>query len=202
MADCGYNNIGDQMKYSPEITEKIARYEEKRGIKYAKTGGKLYSRLFWLGFIAWLYMFLMQLFYIAGRIIRISDGKGEWDNALITIVCATTVLLFSLPAYAFKYRLTAIFINIAAVIASFIAFAGITKVDDSASNSGGITEYDPGLFGLKKMFYWRHGIPIIIVFVISLILVKIIIKERMIVKRECEIISHNEYENQFETKDE
>ena len=186
------------MKYSAQDLEKIARYEEKRGIKYAKTGGKMYKRVLFFGFVAWLWMMITQLFYILGRAISATAGNTLFDNAFVTILTATSVSVLTVLLYIFRLKIAAFAVNIVAAIVSAISFIGITRVDDSVSSAGStITEFDQGYFGLKKIFYWRHGIPIFLLIVLFSILIFIILREKHIQKKEYDLISKNNYELQF-----
>lgn len=189
------------MKLSSVDLEKIARYENKRGIEYAKTGGKLYNGFLIVGFLAWLYMMMMSLLYILGTFLGISSGTNSWDNDFITVLCAFAVIFFSVLIYAFKLKLPAFFANIAAIPVMAIGFINKTKVGNYSSGSD-VSEYDPGFLGLKKIFFWRHGIPMLIVFVVCIVLAVIVLRERTIRKKEFNKISENEYKSQIVSDDE
>ena len=189
------------MKLSSSDLEKIARYEKKRGIEYAKSGGKLYNGFLIVGFLAWLYMMMMSLLYILGTFLGVSSGMNSWDNDFITVLCAFAVILASVLLYAFKLKLPAFFVNIAAIPVMAIGFINKTRIGDYSSGSG-VSEYDPGFLGLKKIFFWRHGIPMFIVFAVCVILVVIVLRERIILKKELNSISENEYKSQIVSDDE
>lgn len=191
------------MKYSSEDLERIARYEEKRGIKYAKIGGKLYNRLLLSGFAFWLWMMVTQMFYVLGTFITVSAGNGEYNNVFVTVLTTFFVSLLSILLYALRFRVSAFAVNICAAVISAIAFMGITRVGDSISNAGAvITEFDQGYFGLRKMFYWRHGIPIALVLVLFSVLIIITVREKVIRKKEITLISENNYEPKIIADDE
>lgn len=186
------------MRYSESDLSKIAQYEEKRKIKYASVKGKLYERLFILGIISWAYMLFTSFSYIVGRVLTIAAGIDKRDNAFVSILVTASVCLLSILLYIFRLKIPFFAVNIAFAVANFISFAGICGVDDSVTSAGStITEYDQGYFGLKKMFYWRHGIPVILLVIIFSVLIFIIVRERIIIKKEYELISKNTYESQI-----
>lgn len=192
------------MNYSADELGKIEKYEEKRGIKYAKAGGKLYKFLAVAGIISWLYMFVMQLFYVLGKWIEIDEGLDKATPGFITLVTVMSVSVIAIILFAFKNRIlksAALFAGCVTTVLSTAYFVTISKVDDSISSAGStISQYDPGFLGLKKLFYWRHGIAAILVLAIFIALIVIIIRERVIIKKEFDAISQNEYEPQFESK--
>ena len=187
------------MKYTPEDLKLIYHYEEKRGIRYAKAGGKLYNRLLFFGLLSWIWLMLTSVFYILGRYLQISSGIDKSDDVFVSVLTVFSVMLLSIIAYALKQRIIAFAVNIAGAVITCITFIGISKVGDSISYAAStITEYDRGYFGLKKMFFWRHGIPAIFVAVTFAWLIIITIKERSVIKKEYELISKNNYKLQFE----
>lgn len=191
------------MKYSCEDLKKIYRYEEKRGIRYAKSDGKLYKFLLLFGFLSWLWMVTFELIYILGQAFLISEGVAKFDNVFITLLVSFTVTILAILVYAFKFRVTAFAVSIVSGITSALSFARITRVGDSVSSAGGtISEFDHGYFGLRKIFYWRHGIPVLLVTVLFASLIVIIVRERRIMKREYEAITENSYDPQFTLSDE
>ena len=191
------------MKYSAEELKKIERYEEKRGIKYAKTGGKLYKGLFFIGILSWCYILFTSISYLIGRTFRITEGLDSIDNPFISISVTTAIALTSILIYVFRLKISYFVINIVAAVTTFISFAGICRVDDSISSAGStVSEYDEGFFGLKKIFYWRHGIPAFLMAIVFAILIFIILREKSIRKKELDIINKNSYEPQILKDDE
>ena len=72
------------------------------------------------------------------------------------------------------------------------------NLNDSVSMAGStISEYDEGVFGLKRIFYWRHGIPMAVVVICLILLSFIIIRERTTLKKEYDIITKNNYQPQI-----
>ena len=186
------------MKYSFEDLERIARYEEKRGIKYAKSNGKLCKWFIFFGFISFIWMLLNSIAYILGRYIKIGSGVDKVDDILISILVVSAVALLSFILYFLRFKIAFLITNITAAIVTFILFAGITGVDDSVTSAGStISEYDQGYFGLKRFFYWRHGIPAVLLVLLFAVIIFVKIRERRIMKKEYNLITKNNYEPQF-----
>lgn len=193
-----YNVYGDEMKYNGFELSKIQTYEQKRGIKYAKADGKLYKQLAILCLLSWIYMNLMSLFYLLGRLMEITDSSGRFDNIFVTILTVTAIILMSAIIYPFVSKLIGLLINVVAIPVLAASFIRISLVSGSAGSSvSSITEYDPGVFGIKKMFFWRHGIPMFIVVAICIVMVIIIVRERIIMKKEYNAIMNNCYSSEI-----
>lgn len=192
---------GDFMKYNNYDLEKISKYEQKRGINYAKSDGKLYKTLFIIGFISWIYMLIMAGLYLLGISLQISEGIIKGDSIFFTILTATCISLISSLLYAFVSKPATLILNMINTPIMFLSFARISIVNGSRATAD-VSEYDPGILGLKKIFYIRHGVPMFVVFVICLFLLIIIFREQLIKKREYKIITENAYIPQIISKDE
>lgn len=184
------------MKYSSYDLEKITKYEQKRGINYAKSNGKLYKTLFIIGFISWIYMLIMAGLYLLGISLQISEGIIKGDNIFFTILTATFISLISPLVYAFVSKPATLILNMIDTPIMLVSFVRISLANSSRTTAD-VSEYDPGILGLKKMFYIRHGVPILVVFVICTFLLIIILKERFIRKKEYRIITENAYVSQI-----
>ena len=194
---------GDVMKYTAEDLKIISEYEKKRGIKYAKEDGKLCKWFKFLGFVAYVWMIFTSLAYILGRFITINSGMDKSGNFFVSIMVTTVVAFLSLALYFFRFKIAFFITNFVTAVITFILFAGITGVDDSITSAGStITEYDQGYFGLKRLFYWRHGIPAVLLILFFAVAVFIIFKERKILKKEFDIIKKNKYKPQIISNDE
>ena len=91
-------------------------------------------------------------------------------------------------------RLTALIANICVLPVLAVMFVKMTLVKNSVAAPGSeISEYDPGFLGIKKLFFWRHGIPMAITFVSFLIVAIIIIVEQIKTKKSYNAIANNEY---------
>lgn len=191
------------MKINKSELQKIRDYEKRHGIYYATTTGKLYNGLLLAGFLVWIYMMLMALFYISGNLIIASENNIPLSNPFITILCAFSVTLVSPVFFAFKQKAVAFLINLTTLPILAMAFVKQTLTSgNSISSKYGVSEFDYGLFGLRKIFYWRHGIPMFIVLVICIWLLVITARERKIIRNEFEKINNDEYRSQIISKNE
>ena len=193
------------MKYSADDLKKIRVYEKKNGIVYESSGSILYNRLLIIGFLAWLFMMVMLLFYSLGAAILLHDKVWNWKEmqtvgkaALLVNFIGFGVLLASPVFYGFKLKLTALLMNVVTVPVLFAVFVKLSLVKESiTAASSSITEYDPGFLGLKKLFFWRHGIPMLIVFVCFLWVTLITINERLKLRSAYRHIQNDEYTPQI-----
>ena len=198
------------MKYSAEDLKKIRVYERKNGIVYESSGNILYNRLLIIGFLAWLFMMVMLLFYTLGASILLSDKVWKFSEmtagrkaSLIMTFAGFGILLATPVLYAFKLKLTAILLNVGTVPVLFAIFVKLSLVKDSISAAASqITEYDPGFLGLKKFFFWRHGVPMLIVFVCFLWIGYITVNERVKMRRSYRRMQNDEYTPQIVKEDE
>ena len=192
-----YNIRGDNMKFDETQILKIRKYEQRRGINYIKTTDGKYKFVFALTVIFWLYTVVIASLFVLGKLIlTFAEDGAKFDNMYITICVAFIICLISPVFYLFKLKLTGIYMNLIANIVLFISFAKLLLV--SGNNSvNTVTEYDAGIFGLKKIFYWRHGVPIFLLSVLLILLAFLIIRERLIMKREFIKISENEYKSEI-----
>ncbi len=193
------------MKYSADDLKKIRVYEKKNGIVYESSGSILYNRLLIIGFLAWLFMMVMLLFYSLGAGILLNDKVWNWKEmqtvgkaALLVNFIGFGVLLASPVFYGFKLKLTALLMNVVTVPVLFAVFVKLSLVKESiTAASSSITEYDPGFLGLKKLFFWRHGIPMLIVFACFLWITLITINERLKLRSAYRHIQNDEYTPQI-----
>ena len=188
------------MKYSENDIQMIEKYEQKRNIRYAKTGGKLYKYLFVIGFISWVYMIIMSIFYLLGKLLLISESMDKSDSVFITILTVTAILVTSPLIYAFISKFATLILNILCVPVLAAAYIKILLV--GGTSQSGVSELETGIFGVKKIFYIPHGIPMFIVFLICVLLLVIIAREYFIKKKEYKTITENSYTPQIITKDE
>ena len=141
--------------------------------------------------------------YVLGRYFTINSGTDKVDNAYISIIVTSAVALLSLILYIFRLKIAFFVTNIITAVLTFIMFAGITGVDDSVTSAGStISEYDQGYFGLKRLFYWRHGIPAVLLILLFAVIIFVKIRERRIMKKEYTAIKNNKYEPQIIAGDE
>lgn len=205
------------MRYSSADLEKIEKYEYKRGINYIKFGDRSYNRIIAVTFLFWFYMMAMVSLYVLGFYMGIRDyadvenSPYKWTPYYITMLVTTAVTLLTPVLYAtfgiiahnsaaFKlkllrpFRLALIAINAVTTPILFVQFAMIS-LNDGVPLSGttsAITDPSEGFLGLKRLFYLRHGIPMLFVFVLCVVLIWLYLRQRYKMKKVFEKITKNE----------
>ena len=179
------------MRIDNNYLEKIREYEKKHGISYIRTSDRTYLVLLLSALFFWSYTTLMSLLTILANIVLIENPTSDIKFIYLIIVFAFSVLTPII--YLLKLKITAILINIATMITQLILFGIFMRVDGNYYLGAKSAVFDKGILGLKKIFYVRYGIPIMILFILLTGLLFIIVRERFILKKEYIKISENEY---------
>ena len=141
------------MKKYEGVLERVRILEEKRGISYAKTDGKLYKTLKVLFTIFFSYTFIMNLMFIMSMFLLpvIQNVKlSDVMNLIITVsVCSVLALTGFILTYCRKYLVGGI-LTALPMLFSIPSFA-LPLMDDLN-----------GFLGFKISFYWRHFGPIVV----------------------------------------
>lgn len=151
------------MKMCEDVLQKVRLYEEKRGIIYAKTDGKLYKTLKGVYFFAFAYTLVMNILYILGNVF----SKTRFDvfkNSVYTVAALSVVMIIALVVMHFKKYLWS---HIAAFILNALSSAGLVFV------FAGLLE---GPIGYLPKFYWRHLVPLCFIVILSLWLTVIAVR--------------------------
>ncbi len=145
------------MKYNEDILTKVRIYEEKRGINYAKTDGKLYKTLKVLYVLMFAYTMVINLLYILGTLL-LEDLSTVQKNILYTVSALCVSLVVSLIVMRFKKYLWA---NIAYTVLNILSCVGLCV-------TFGVISADPvGFLGFLPLFYYRHFAPLLIMTVLT-----------------------------------
>lgn len=170
------------MKLYYNILERVRAVEEKRGIKYAKTDGKLYCTLKVFYIIAFAYTMGINLLFTLGTVISEINFKNL-KNSLITVTVFSVLLIASLVIMRFKDKLWA---NITSGVLNLLSSVGLLF------SFAVLMEDSIGFMGLKTNFYWRHFIPLVLIIILSVwltvIAVRSIIKTNSAYKKVVENI--------------
>ena len=142
---------------------------------------------------------------------NLENLQYKWTPHYITMLVTTAVTLLTPVLYAtfgiiahhsapFKlkflrpFRLALIAINAVTTPILFVQFAMIS-LNDGVPLSGTtseITDLSEGFLGLKRLFYLRHGIPMLFVFVLCVVLIWLYLRQRYKMKKVFERITKNE----------
>ena len=174
-----------EMRYN--ILQRVRQIEEKAGIKYAKTDGKLYKSLKVVYVIAFIYSMVMNVLYLLGNLL-IYSGKESFaniKNTLITVTVATVGLIAALVFAKFKKQIWA---NITAVVLNL--FSGVFLILTFAH----LLEDDLGFLGYKFSFYWRHSVPLLLIIILSIWICIIALREILKTQKQYKKVVENLYE--------
>ncbi len=180
------------MKKYDSIMKRVHFVEEKRGINYARVGGKLFRGVTVIAVIAWIYMFLMNLMFILSMSLALSVGQAEFSfigNAFVTICVGSALMLLGGILFFVKFKITGAAICFAPLAFMVLSFANHLK--DSL-----------GFLGLKLSFYWRHGIPALILALMLVWLFVIAVRERIKTEKMYGKIVENLYNTYHKGDDE
>lgn len=168
------------MEIYGNILQKVASYEEKRGIKYAKTDGKLYKVLKIIFIVAFAYVEMMNLFFVIGSVSS-STYYDYLKNSAFNVLFLSVMLIFSIATLYFKkYLLANVFFWLFNAVPSMgLAFEFGRLLEDAV--------------GFKVSFYWRHLIPICLMVGLSFWMAFIAIRANLKVKKTYKKIVENTY---------
>ncbi|MCQ2441437.1 MAG: hypothetical protein MJ076_06060 [Clostridia bacterium] len=144
------------MQKYEKIVKRVEFLEEKYGIKYAKTDGKLYNTLKFFYFISLIYILAINQLYIVSMIFVGSENENYIidKNSIITVSICSLLLAAGCVFKCTRFKIVGGILTILPLPLLFFTFA--VKMQDGL-----------GYFGFKASFYWRHAIPIVILFILS-----------------------------------
>lgn len=145
------------MKLNYGILKRVRQLEEKRGITYAKTDGKLFTALSVIYLLAAIFALVMNLFYILGMLL-INVGTENMKNvsgAIITVAVCSLVLIASLILKKVKLYIPSLIGNVVSAALLLPLFASLMEDIN-------------GFLQLKTAYYWRHFAPLVIVVLLSI----------------------------------
>lgn len=173
-----------KMKYN--VLQRVRQIEEKNGIKYAKTDGKLYGTLKVLYTIIFAYTLAMNFLFILSNFI-VYYGSENFDSAktpLVTVTTATLLLIVAFVIMRFENKVWANYasgiINVLVALVLMLTFANL--MEDSL-----------GLFGYVYSFYWRHAIPLLLIAVFAVWLTVIAIRANIKTIKQYKKVMENIY---------
>lgn len=171
------------MKKYEKIVKRVEFLEEKHGIKYAKTDGKLYNTLKVFYFISMIYTLGINLLFMISMIfVNMENEKFILDkNSMITVGCCTSVLIAGLIFSFIKFNITSSVLSIIPLPMMFFCFSVLMR--DSL-----------GYFGYKLSFYWRHAIPIVILCALSVWMLIIALRAKIKFEKQYKKTFENVYE--------
>ena len=182
------------MKLQQNILNRVRQVEEKRGIVYAKTDGKLYKTLKVFYIIFLVYTFAINALFVLSNfmVYHGTDTFNSVKKPIIIVICSTFCFIASLFVLKFKDKIWA---NIATLILNLLPSLLTVLVYAK------LMEDSLGLFGYKYSFYWRHSVPLALIAVFAIWLSVLALRANIKTKKQYKKITENLY-NQYHISEE
>ena len=170
------------MKMQETVLRRVRMVEEKNGIKYAKTDGKLYKVLRVLYIIVFAYTIGINLLFIAGMLL-VYGGTDRFSgiaNSLISVCICSAVVIAGFILSFFKFKLAAGIMSIVPEIFLIPVFGSVMKDD-------------LGFMGFTVSFFWRHFIPLILLVILMTATTVIAVRARIKTEKQYKRVADNLY---------
>ena len=170
------------MKMQESILRRVRMIEEKNGIKYAKTDGRLYKALRVISIIVFAYTMAVNLLYIVGMLFVYlgTDSFENVLNSLISVCVCTALMIAGFILSFFRFKLAAGIISIVPEIFLIPVFGTVL--------SDGI-----GFMGFKASFYWRHLVPLVLLIILMTATTVIALRARIKTEKQYKKVTDNLY---------
>ena len=170
------------MKMQESILRRVRAVEEKNGIKYAKTDGRLYKTLRVFYIILFAYTTAVNLLYIAGMtyVYLGTDNFKNVVNSIVTVSICTALIAVGFVLSFFRFKLAAGIISIVPEIFLIPVF-GIALSDSR------------GFLGFKASFYWRHFAPLALLVILMIFTTVIAVRARIKTEKQYKKVTDNLY---------
>ena len=139
------------MKMQESVLRRVRMVEEKHGITYAKTDGRLYKALRVSYTLLFIYTMGINLLFICGMLLtRLgTDNFKGILNSLITVIVCTVLIIAGYVLSFTRFKLVSGILSVLPEIMLVVVFGAIMK--DSL-----------GVMGFKVSYFWRHFAPLLI----------------------------------------
>ena len=170
------------MKMQESILRRVRAVEEKNGIKYAKTDGRLYKTLRVFYIILFAYTTAVNLLYIAGMtyVYLGTDNFKNVVNSIVTVSICTALIAVGFVLSFFRFKLAAGIISIVPEIFLIPVF-GIALSDSL------------GFLGFKASFYWRHFAPLALLVILMIFTTVVAVRARIKTEKQYKKVTDNLY---------
>ena len=171
------------MKMQESVLRRVRMVEEKNGIKYAKTDGKLYKTLRVLYSLVFIYTVGINLLFISGMLLVYggTDKMGGILNSLISVCVCTVLIIAGYVLSFFRFKLAAGILSVISEIVLIPVFGAVMR--DSL-----------GVFGFAVSFYWRHLIPLTILIILMTATTVIALRARLKTEKLYKKVTDNLFE--------
>lgn len=177
------------MVFYDNILKRARDKQIKEGIRYPEKDGKLYNGFKFFYVVAFIFGNIMNLFYILGMLIAMSDNahfSGNSGNVIAVSVClALLVGALILSKFNHNWIIATIFagVNLGSATGLLLIFMNLME-------DGTVTG------GINLNFYWRHLAPLAILAIcavgMALIVITAYFKTKKAYNRVMEIV-YDEY---------
>ena len=170
------------MKMQESILRRVRMIEEKNGIKYAKTDGRLYKTLRVFYIIVFAYTMVINLLYIAGMafVHGGTDAFKDIANSFISVCICTGLMIAGFVLSFFRFKLAAGIISVVPEIFLIPVFGA--ELSDSL-----------GFMGFKISFYWRHLAPLAILIILMTATTVIAVRAKVKTEKQYKKVTDNLY---------
>ena len=170
------------MKMQESILRRVRMIEEKNGIKYAKTDGRLYKTLRVFYIIVFAYTMVINLLYIAGMafVHGGTDAFKDIANSFISVCICTGLMIAGFVLSFFRFKLAAGIISVVPEIFLIPVFG--LELRDSL-----------GFMGFKISFFWRHLATLAILIILMTATTVIAVRAKVKTEKQYKKVTDNLY---------
>ena len=156
--------------------------EEKHGITYAKTDGRLYKALRVSYTLLFIYTMGINLLFICGMLLtRLgTDNFKGILNSLITVIVCTVLIIAGYVLSFTRFKLVSGILSVLPEIMLVVVFGSIMK--DSL-----------GVMGFKVSYFWRHFAPLLILVILMAVTTVIAVRARFKTEKQYKKVLDNLY---------
>ena len=176
------------MKMQEGVLRRVRAVEEKNGIKYAKTDGRLYKTLRTFYIIIFAYTMVINLFYIMSRafVYGGTDGFKDIANCFISVCICTGLMIAGFVLSFFRFKTAAGIMSIVPEIFLIPVFG--VELRDSL-----------GFMGFKTLFYWRHLVPLALLAILMTATTVIALRAKFKTEKQYKKVTDNLYKRYKES---
>ncbi len=170
------------MKMQESVLRRVRMVEEKHGITYAKTDGRLYKALRVSYTLLFIYTMGINLLFICGMLLtRLgTDNFKGILNSLITVIVCTVLIIAGYVLSFTRFKLVSGILSVLPEIMLVVVFGSIMK--DSL-----------GVMGFKVSYFWRHFAPLLILVILMAVTTVIAVRARIKTEKQYKKVLDNLY---------
>lgn len=170
------------MKMQESVLRRVRMIEEKHGITYAKTDGKLYKALRVSYTVLFAYTMGINLLFICGMLLtRLgTDNFKSILNSLITVSVCTVLIIAGYALSFTRFKLISGILSILPEI--LLIFTYGTMMKDSL-----------GVLGFTPSYFWRHFAPLLILVILMVATTVIAVRARIKTEKQYKKVLDNLY---------